>query len=124
MEVQIEIEGEIKAGAMLDRIKRRAASDAVWQAGLAPGMEEIKRFAMSVSPVLTGSYRASHRVAMAGKTATLSIDSLARNVKSGVPVTRYAMAVEEQHEVYAQTADVARRMAPRIAENVKREILK
>jgi hypothetical protein len=70
----------------------------------------LHRVAFQISPVDTGSYRASHKTSVKGFDARLYIDPAARNTRTGATVTSYAGAVEEMYNVYGRTANEADRM--------------
>lgn len=63
--------------------------------------EVSRRYAVSISPVITGSYRDAHKVFSRNRGAVLTIDPRATN--GDVSVTRYAANVEEIHKVYSRT---------------------
>lgn len=102
--IHIEVHGLQAATDRLDNIYNRSASASFWQRYLREEMDDALEHARLISPVVTGSYQGSHRVAISGLQATLSIDPTARNVKSNVLVARYAPSVETRHRVYARTA--------------------
>ena len=100
--MRLVVEGLDEAQAWLDAMSERAASAAEWTKTLDAIGEASRRVAVSISPVVTGSYAGSHRVVASGMTVELSINPLARNGKT--PVTAYAGAVERRHQVYGRTA--------------------
>jgi len=102
--IHIEVHGLQAARDRLETLYNRSASTAFWQQYLREEMEDALEYARLISPVVTGSYQGSHRVAISGMQATLSVDPTARNVKSNVLVTRYAPSVEARHQVYKRTA--------------------
>lgn len=101
-EITLTISGVREARSFLVGIGERADSEAFWNAALGQMMEETRRFAADISPVITGSYRAAHTVTVASLSAIMTIDPSARNTVSGVPVTQYAWPVEDRHQVYEQ----------------------
>jgi hypothetical protein len=78
-----------------------------WEAAQTSAAEVMLRCAVSISPVVTGAYRGAHTIVQEGDKAILTIDQRAINPQSGVPVTRYAAAVEARHQVYGRTASEA-----------------
>lgn len=115
----IVMEGMEEAQAFLAELRRKAAGD--WKAIEDLG-HDLVRYAVSVSPIVTGSYAGAHRLSMEGKTATISIDPTARNTKTGMPVTRYAGAVEARHQVYGRTGEEANRLAVTATEDLAKEL--
>jgi len=113
----IVVEGLEEAQVFIAGLK---LTDADWQKSLEKMGGELRRFAASVSPVITGSYRDSHRAVVDRKIMTLSIDPAARNTATGTPVTRYAGAVEQRHHVYAGTFFRAIRLAVTVLEDLLR----
>lgn len=96
---------------MKDEISRVAMS-------LVKMMGEVRRVTQDISPVITGSYRASHRITHGEMWAAMDIDPMARNIESDILVVRYAGPVEERHRVYAQSWHVAERMAVQLAKDL------
>lgn len=109
--ISIQVRGLAEAQARLSQITRRLESDALWRRSLTPLGEHLQRFAMSISPVDTGSYQASHRFAVSSKALALYVDPAARNTRAGQLVTRYAGPVEEMYNVYGQTSQEAQRVS-------------
>lgn len=122
MTITLQIEGLTELQAYLDEVTKNLGDEEAW--GLGEILEEARRFAASISPVVTGSYRAAHRVVVGQMQATLSIDPAARNSATGIPVSRYAASVEERHRVYARTAMHTRRLAVRGAEAIGENLLR
>lgn len=102
--ITLDVRGVQEALDYLAKVRKRAASVAFYQPFLCKIIGQGRGYAQATSPVITGSYRAAHRDAVAGLTATLDIDPTARNVISNCFVTRYAGSVEENHQVYGRTA--------------------
>ena len=121
--ITLEIEGLEEAQAYLDEVNTRLGSDEFWDPELGAILEEARRFAASISPVVTGSYQAAHRVVVGQIQATLSIDPAARNTTTGVPVSRYAAGVEERHGIYVRTGEFVQRLAARGAEAIGEALL-
>ncbi len=111
----IVVEGLEEARAYLTSL-----SDLDWQGPLEAGGRSLVRFAASISPVVTGSYAGAHRATVDGKTLTLSIDPMARN--KSVPVTRYAGAVEERHQVYARSAVQGVQIGAQVLEDILKKV--
>ena len=120
--ITVEIVGLDEAVNRLDRLQRRASSDRTYQVVLGNAMEVLRRYAVAISPVDTGAYQGSHRIAVRGKEARLYIDPAATNPRSGQPVTRYAGPVEDRYRVYGQVEDLARGMRSAIVRELTREI--
>jgi len=106
----------------LAEVGAKLSDDRAWLSVLLPVMEGLQRFAVSISPVVTGSYAGSHRLSVSGREVKLSIDPTARNTVSDVLVWRYAGAVEERHQVYARTDAQAERLAARVLEDLAKEM--
>lgn len=121
--IDVDVRGLQEAIAYMEGVGRRAASDVTYQPTLMEIARKGLRYASSISPVVTGSYRGAHRVTGSGKKAMLSIDPMARNRKSGTLVTRYASAVEYYHQVYGRTASYLK-MVRMPVEKVTRRIVK
>lgn len=100
-----------EAQEWLARLGADIASDEFWTPWMEAGMEEVRRFAVSISPVATGAYRKAHRMAVDGKMVRMFIDPSARNAVSGASVTDYAGAVEARHRVYGRAAEQLNRLA-------------
>lgn len=114
--IELTVTGVDELLEYLDTVKGRLSSSEFWTAELAAMLEEARRFASDISPVVTGSYAGAHRVVTGNMYAELSIDPRARNTVSGDPVTRYAAAVEEKHQVYGRTFSYTRRLVTKHAE--------
>lgn len=97
----------------LTTVVGRVSSDEFWAKilGLEGFLGKSKRFAVSISPVVTGSYAGAHRLTTGGTTSELFIDPSARNTATGELVSRYAAKVEERHGVYKQTYTYTQRIA-------------
>lgn len=121
--VSLEVKGLDQALARLSKVERNIRGLSA-QTAFGDAMSSLHRFAVSISPVVTGAYQGSHRLVVSRMTATLSIDPAARNPVSGESVERYAAAVEERHNVYGRTAAEAERMADKIAKDILREVVK
>jgi len=121
--ISLQIEGLEEVQVYLDDLVVKLESSEFWDPELAGILEEARRFAASISPVVTGSYRAAHRVVVGNMRATLSIDPAARNSATGTPVSRYAANVEERHGVYARTFAYTERLAVRGAEAIGRNLV-
>lgn len=115
----IEVDGVEEAQSYLLSLAQKAEGN--WEAleDLATG---LVRYAVSISPVVTGSYAGSHRATFQGKTATISIDPTARNSETGQPVIRYAGSVEARHRVYGQVWAEANRLAVSTVEDLGKEL--
>lgn len=117
---QIKVEDR-EALALVETIGERVASGFGEEFGVA--LEAGRRYAVSISPVVTGSYAGAHRVAVDAEQAELGIDLLARNVVTGTPVIDYAGAVEERHHVYGRVLNDVERYATDAVELALRELL-
>lgn len=103
----------------------RAVSEAAtkgWEGPLASLGGRLTRFAMSISPVITGSYAGAHRAAVSGQQLQVYIDPSARNSRSGVPVTGYAGSVERRHNVYGRVGREAGRFAAQWPDDMAKEM--
>jgi hypothetical protein len=122
MALVIQIDGMEEALDRLEVIERKAKVADLYDV-FAPWMNDLVEFTRMISPVITGSYQASHRWEFTGRfTATQTIDPTARNTMSGVLVTSYAGNVEGNHEVYRQAFQHISRMAPEIADSIIEEL--
>lgn len=117
----IEVEGINELQGYLDSLISKLTSSTFW-AQLGNILEKARRYAASISPVVTGSYRGSHRVVIGAMSATLSIDPTARN--GDMLVSRYAGSVEQRHQVYARTFAYSQRLAVEGAEVIGGELIK
>lgn len=102
--ITLNVKGVQEALDYLAKVRKRAASVAFYQPFLRKVIGQGISYVRAISPVITGSYRAAHRDAVAGLTATLDVDPAARNTVSNCFVIRYAGSVEENHQVYGRTA--------------------
>lgn len=122
MKITLETRGLAEATRRLSRMERKTrgltARDVFGEA-----LEEVHRFAVSVSPYDTGAYQGAHRMAIGKDKAVLSIDPAARNPRTGHPVTRYAGAVEDMYQVYGRTAAVAGSLSERVTRRIIQEVL-
>lgn len=105
MSLVLEMDGFVEAIALLEGWADQLQSDELWQPATLASAEEFRRFAMSISPVVTGAYRGSHIIIQQRMGAVMTIDSGAVNPITGTPVTRYAGPVEARHHVYQRTFD-------------------
>lgn len=119
-EITVTIQGLDTVLARLRRLGAKASSSTVWRSVLSAGIERFRAYAAEISPVVTGSYQASHRTKVEGRVAQMYIDPAARNTDSGVLVTRYAGFVEDRHAVYLRTAE----QAPRVIADVVADVIK
>ncbi len=92
--------------------------------------EILRQCAVSLSPVVTGAYQGAHKLLAVNGAMALTIDPTATNPRTGVPVTRYAGAVEARHQVYGRTVmeagpraamEAARIVAARVEEEILHE---
>lgn len=119
--ITIEVRGLVELRAYLDRLRERVLSTGPF---LAKIMRRARRYAASISPVVTGSYRRAHRVTSGDMWAELSIDPCARNTRTGVSVSRYAGPVEARHGVYDRTKSYAQRLAVSMAGELGRSLVR
>lgn len=105
--IDLEVRGIDETIADLDEWVALLESDALWIPVTQGAAEEFRRFAMDISPVITGAYRGSHIIVHHRMAAIMTIDPAALNPVTGTPVTRYAAAVEERHHIYQRTFDNA-----------------
>jgi len=103
-------------------VSAKLGNRAWWLKAMLPAMEGLQRFAVGISPVVTGSYAGSHRVSVSGETVKLSVDPTARNTKTGQLVQRYAGAVEERHQVYTRTWAEAEQAADAALEDMAKDL--
>lgn len=122
--IGVEVVGLEEFQEYLEVMGARLASKDFWEIALGGAMEKARRYAASISPVVTGSYRGAHRVTVGRMCATLSIDPTARNTASGGLVRRYAGPVEKRHRVYARTASQLLGLAERAGEGLLEELVK
>lgn len=111
----IQVVGLEEAQAYIAGLK---LTDSDWQRPLEKAGRELVRYAASVSPIVTGSYAGAHRATVAGPGVTLFISPVARNTATGTLVSRYAMAVEGRHQVYAMAAVKAAQIGVDVLEDV------
>lgn len=104
MTIEIRMEGFEETQEYLDGVIERLSSDEFWDEKLGSLIKGAQRYAISISPVVTGSYRDAHRTVVGNMEALLEIDPAARNSRTGIQVSRYAADVEDRHQVYGRTA--------------------
>lgn len=114
----IQFEGLEEAQAYLANISEEVKDDASWRGPMGKFGEALRRYAVSISPIVTGSYANAHTVSVSGKGVGLFISPVARNTKTGALVSRYAGAVEGRHRVYAMTAVKGADLAPDVLQEV------
>jgi len=106
---------------LIEKIAKRVAAGFGEEFGEA--LEGGRRTAVSLSPVVTGSYAGSHRITVDADRAGLGINPDARNTATGTPVTDYAGAVEDRHHVYERVLREVPRLVTRAAELSLRQIV-
>lgn len=124
MSIEVHVEGLDTVLARFALLGRRVSSDRVWAVMLGSGINRFHRMVVELSPVDTGSYQASHRVAIDARTATLNIDPAARNTRSDILVRRYAAPVEQRYMVYRQAAGQAPRVMAVAVKEMLEELVK
>lgn len=107
--IELTIEGLEEVEAFLQDVITKLKSETVWD--LESLMGEARRFAAEISPEVTGSYKAAHRVVVSQNQVMLGIDPSARNRVTGGLVSRYAADVENRHQVYAKVLVFLNRLA-------------
>jgi len=119
--ITVEVEGLDRLQEALDTLMKKASSEAFWGPVLRVLCEDVRlSHTWGISPVITGSYRASHRTVVTGLQAVMAVDPRARNTDSGILVTRYMVPVEVRHHVYARSFGYARRMVANKVEQIWR----
>jgi len=108
----ITVTGVEEVNERLDRLAQRLTDDKVKVRALAPGMEKLRRFALSISPEVTGAYKAAHTVEVGGRFGRLFND------------IRYVGAVEGRYRVYARTYEEAKDVGKEITKDLLEEVLK
>jgi len=103
--IEIEVDGIEELNAELAEIT--TAVGGPWDAFTTAIGTEILRYAVSISPVVTGAYQRAHEVVVGDKTLALRINPQARNPVSGADVVSYAGGVEARHAVYEQVYETA-----------------
>ena len=71
-------------------------------------IEDLKRYAQSITPVQTGSWQSAHTVEVTDRTAVLYIEPNVVNVRTGDPVISYASTYEEEggeRAIYKRTME-------------------
>lgn len=121
--IELQIEGLKEIQEYVDGLIAKLQSSSFWTPELGEILEKARRYAVSISPVITGSYAGAHRVVVGDMQAALSIDPSARNLATGMLVTRYAGAVERRHQVYSRTAGHTMRLAVRGAEIIGENVI-
>jgi len=119
------VEGLKEIQIHLGALGKKASSEAFWRPILHVLSEGVRLdYMWPASPVITGSYRASHRTVISaiprGMQSVLSVDPKARNTDSGILVTRYMIPVEERHFVYARSFAYANRMVANKVDQIGR----
>lgn len=91
------------------------------------GTAAAHRFAVSVTHVITGSLRASHRMAVSGVQGRVYLDTRAKNPRTGQRTAVYGPIEEArggEHAFYGRTArEAGPRIARGMAERVAREVV-
>jgi hypothetical protein len=106
--IQLELQGFEEVEALLVQWERLLQSDELWDPATRAAAEEFKRYAESISPVITGSYKRAHTIVpVEGMSMAVVIDEGAVNPISGARVIEYAGPVENRHHVYQRTFDRA-----------------
>lgn len=109
--IVLQLGGFEEAATLLADWERLLQSPDLWDDTTGVAAEEFRRYAMNISPVITGAYRGSHVIIQDRMAAAVAIDEGAINPVSGEGVTRYAGAVEDRHHVYQRTFDQMARLA-------------
>ena len=89
-------------------------------AAVRAGLAETSRRVLAVTPVDTGSWRASHRVQQRGMSGSIDIDPTARNARSGALVWRYVERLKRRGGRYDVYGSVARNDQAAIIEAMRR----
>lgn len=110
--MSIEVVGLEEVLARLARLSQRASSDRTYEGPLTSGINELHRFAVSISPEITGAYKAAHRVSVGNARAQLS------------NAIRYAGDVESRHGVYERTYEEAKDVGKEVTKEILEEILR
>lgn len=110
--MSIEVVGLEEVLARLDRIVRNVSSGRVGESSLAPGMERLRVFAVSISPEITGRYKAAFAV---------EIDEMKGTLFNDVP---YVADVEERHHVFARTVEASGEAFTEVVRDLLREIVR
>lgn len=105
----VEVRGIEEVQTLLSRYARLAASDDLWIPTTMAAGEELHRYAVSISPVVTGAYQRAHHVTYRRRQAVV------RNVID------YAGVVEARHQVYQRTFTDAGERAAVVGAQVVRE---
>lgn len=105
--IQLELRGVEEIFDLLLEWERLLSSGEAFEPATLAAAEEFRRYAASISPVVTGAYQGAHVVIGQRMGAVMTIDPTAMNLVTGTPVCRYAGPVEEYHGVYQRTFDQA-----------------
>lgn len=106
--ITLETRGFDEVLAYLDEWIAQLKSEGLWSPATVAAAEEFRKYAESISPVVTGAYQRAHVVIpQQGMVAVMTIDPRATNPTSGTPVTQYAGPVEGHHHIYQRTFDRA-----------------
>lgn len=91
------------------------------------GTAAAHRYAVSITHVLTGSLRASHRMAVSGLQGRISLDPRARNPRSRQRTAVYGPVEEArggEHAFYRRTvAEAGRKIGQEMGQRVAREVV-
>jgi len=109
--ITVDIDDVKEAQSWLNGISQSISDDEAWDIGLGRLGSDGVSFAKSISPVVTGSYRAAHQGIVQGKTLTFQINPSARNSVTGEAVSSYAGVIEARYGVYEQLEERVSRMA-------------
>jgi len=101
----LETRGFEEAEALFAEWERLLQSPELWDAAILAVAKEFKRYAESISPVVTGAYQRAHVIIPVQGGMAVTIDKGAINPVSGARVIEYAGPVEDEHHVYQRTFD-------------------
>lgn len=106
----------------LFRVSKQLSDSKRWMSRLMPAVRGLQRFLRGISPVITGSYRASHQITIGKNVIRLGVNPAARNTATNILVSKYAPRVEEKWHVYAHGADQAERVFTRVLGELAEEL--
>ena len=110
MNITVRVEGAEEVQQYIRKLGKALDSHKFWRSAFGPLLEVGRRFAVSISPVDSGAYAASHRSAVKGKVGELFVDPLARSAGGG-RVIDYAGVIEWREGVYRNTFAPVNRLA-------------
>lgn len=110
MSIHHSIKGLQEARSAVLQVMARLKPDSALGTAVRDATAAADRYAVSITKVDTGAWRASHRPAVEGLHGSISLDPSATNPRSGTRPAVYGLVWEDiggSHAVYARTVNEA-----------------